>query len=160
MGIRAWLKAARAWGLEQDLLEVLARARVVARGTKAAAAVTDAGLSVWARARTERMDDVAALLLAEPLAGVRVAVQLYGVDAPELLSSLTAAEAEVVAVAVYEWELPPDVGPARRLVEAATSGELDAVTFTSAPAVRNLFVVAEGMGLAQDLRKALNGPVV
>src|SRR5438552_4752143 len=55
MGIRAWLKAARAWGLEQDLLEVLARARVVARGPKAAAAVTDAGLSVWARARTERM---------------------------------------------------------------------------------------------------------
>jgi len=160
IGIRTWMKAARIWDLEQPLLAALSGARIVARGPKAAGAVDEAGLAVWARARSERMEDVAALLLAEPLDGVRVAVQLYGVDAPGLRSSLADAGAEVVTVPVYEWELPADPGPAQALVAAAARADLDAVTFTSAPAVHNLFAIARDMGLADSLRDALNGPVV
>ena len=160
IGVRTWMKAARAWDLEEPLVQALSGALVVARGPKAAAAVAEAGLAVWARARTERMEDVAALLLAEPLAGVRVAVQLYGVDAPDLRSSLADAGAAVVAVPVYEWELPTDPGPARALVAAATRAEIDAVTFTSAPAVHNLFAIARDMGLVDGLRQAFNGPVL
>src|SRR5438105_7433844 len=86
IGIRTWMKAARVWDLEQPLLAALSGARIVARGPKAAGAVDEAGLAVWARARSERMEDVAAVLLAEALDGVRVAVQPYGVDAPALRS--------------------------------------------------------------------------
>jgi uroporphyrinogen-III synthase len=38
--------------------------------------------------------------------------------------------------------------------------EVDAVTFTAAPAVHNLFAMATAEGVADDLRAALNGPVL
>jgi len=159
IGIRAWLETAAAWGIGDRLVASLAPARIVARGPKAAAAVQAGGLEVWERSATEQMDNALALLLAEPLAGKRVAIQEYGMKSPELSEALAAAGAEVVEVPVYRWRRPDDVGPALRLVEAATSGRLDAVTFTSAPAVHNLFDIAAEHGVAHDLRSALNGPV-
>ena len=53
-----------------------------------------------------------------------------------------------------------DPGPASTLIDAACSGDLAAVTFTTAPAVHNLFVLADAEGRADELRDALNGPVV
>ena len=160
IGIRAWFEAVDTWGLGGQLTEALGQALVVARGPKAAAAVQSAGLEVWQRSPTERLPEIVDLLRAEPLAGRRVAVQEYGMESPELTVALTEAGAEVVSVPVYRWRMPEDDGPARRLVEAACSGRLDAVTFTSAPAVHNLFVIADRMGLAEDLRQAFNGNVV
>ncbi len=159
IGIRAWLETAAAWGVGDRLADALAPARIVARGPKAAAAVQAGGLEVWERSATEQMDNVLALLLAEPLAGKRVAVQEYGMKSPELTDALAAAGADVVEVPVYRWRRPDDHGPVLRLVEAATSGRLDAVTFTSAPAVHNLFDIAAEHGAADDLRSALNGGV-
>jgi uroporphyrinogen-III synthase len=37
---------------------------------------------------------------------------------------------------------------------------IDAVTFTSQPAVHHLFRIAEGLGRADGLRAACNGPVL
>jgi uroporphyrinogen-III synthase len=37
---------------------------------------------------------------------------------------------------------------------------VDAVTFTAQPAVHNLFRIAGDLGLRDELRAALNGPVV
>lgn len=156
IGIRAWLETAAAWGLGGRLVDALAPARIVARGPKAAAAVQAGGLEVWERSATEQMDNVLALLLAEPLAGRRVAIQEYGMKSPELSETLAGAGADVVEVPVYRWRRPDDAGPALRLVEAATSGRLDAVTFTSAPAVHNLFDIAAEHGVADDLRTAFN----
>lgn len=81
-------------------------------------------------------------------------------ESPELTAALTEVGADVVSVPVYRWRMPDDDGPARRLVEAACSGKLDAVTFTSAPAVHNLFVIAGRMGAADELRQAFNDNVV
>ncbi len=68
VGMRAWLEAAATWGLKEALVAALAGAKVAARGPKAAAAVQAGGIPVWARAETERMEDLATLLLSEPLA--------------------------------------------------------------------------------------------
>ena len=160
IGIRAWLEAAQTWGVGPQLVAALSGARVVARGPKSAAAVQAAGLEVWKRSPTEQLPEILEILQAEPLDGRRVAVQEYGTESPELTAALVDAGAEVVTVPVYRWRLPDDDGPARRLVEAACSGRLDAVTFTSAPAVRNLFVIAGRAGLADDLRTVFNTTVV
>ncbi|HVE45299.1 MAG TPA: uroporphyrinogen-III synthase [Acidimicrobiales bacterium] len=160
IGIRAWLEAVDTWGLGAQLTAALSTALVVARGPKAAAAVQSAGLEVWQRSPTERLPEIVDLLRAEPLAGKRVAVQEYGMESPELTAALTEVGADVVSVPVYRWRMPDDDGPARRLVEAACSGKLDAVTFTSAPAVHNLFVIAGRMGAADELRHAFNDNVV
>ena len=159
IGMRAWLETAATWGLADDLTEALGRARIVARGPKAVAALQIGGLRVWRHSPTERMEALVDLLLAEPLEGRRVAVQEYGMATPQLDEVLRRAGAHVVSVPVYRWRLPNDFGPARRLAKAACSGEVDAITFTSAPAVHNLFAMAGTPEESDRLRAALNGPV-
>lgn len=160
IGIRAWLETVSAWGLGDRLLAALADTLVIARGPKSAAAAQAGGLQVWARSATERMDALVSVLLAESLSGKSVAVQEYGMPNPDLRVALTDAGASVVEVPVYRWRLPDDPGPARRLIEAALEGRVDAITFTSAPAVHNLFAIADDAGLADDLRRACNDGVV
>ncbi|MGH9130049.1 MAG: uroporphyrinogen-III synthase [Acidimicrobiales bacterium] len=159
IGIRAWLDTAAAWGVGDELVAALGRARIVARGPKSAAALQIAGLPVWQRSPTERMDALVEILLAQPLSGLQVAVQEYGMGSPELIEALHEAGAKVVTVPVYRWCLPADPEPARRLARAACAGQVDAITFTSAPAVHNLFALA-GSPEADQLRVALNGGVV
>jgi uroporphyrinogen-III synthase len=65
----------------------------------------------------------------------------------------------VIRVPVYRWILPDDVVGAQRLIEATIGGRLHAVTFTSAPAVRNFFAIAGRMGRADELRDALASKV-
>ncbi|MEO7837639.1 MAG: uroporphyrinogen-III synthase [Acidimicrobiales bacterium] len=160
VGIRAWLEAAHTWDLGERLAASLAQARIVARGPKAAGAVQSAGLMVWQRSPTERLPEILDILRAEHLAGRRVAVQEFGAESPEITTALAAEGAEVVSVPVYRWRLPEDDGPARRLVEAACARRADAVTFTSAPAVRNLFEIAARTGAGDELRRAFNDSVV
>jgi uroporphyrinogen-III synthase len=119
--------------------------------------VQGAGLDVWRSAANEQMDQLLAHLRSEPLAGARVAVQLYGMPATEIVTALAVAGAEVLEVPVYQWRSPDDPGPALRLVQAAVDGRIHAVTFTAAPAVTNLFALAAGAGIDQRLRHAFNG---
>ncbi|MGH9225904.1 MAG: uroporphyrinogen-III synthase [Acidimicrobiales bacterium] len=160
IGMRAWMEAAAVWGLGEDLVGVLSAARVVARGPKAAAAVQAGGVEVWARSSTEQMGALVDLMLEEPLAGRTVAVQEYGMPNPEPSSALRGAGAAVIEVPVYRWRVPEDPAPVLRLAEAACGGRVDAITFTSAPAVHNLFAIAAEHGLADELRAACNGGVV
>jgi uroporphyrinogen-III synthase len=156
IGIRAWFEATQVWGLGDQLLDALRATRVVARGPKAAGAVQAAGLDVWRSAANEQMDQLLGHLLAEPLDGVCVAVQLYGMPAPEITTALAAAGAQVLEVPVYQWRTPDDPGPALRLAQAAIDGRIHAVTFTAAPAVTNLFALATGAGTDGRLRDAFN----
>jgi len=159
-GMRTWLAAAESWGLRERLVEALAQARVINRGAKAASANGAAGLAEWWRAPNERFEEVVDRVLAEPLAGARVAIQLHAAIEPSATARLQKAGAELIEVDAYRSSLPLDPGPAQRLVEAACTGELAAVTFTTAPAVHNLFTLASQAGRAEHLRDAFNGPVV
>ncbi len=159
IGIRAWLDTAATWGVADDLTAALERSRIVARGPKAAAALQIGGMSVWQRSPTEQMAALIDILLAEPLTGRRVALQEYGMESPELVEVLSAAGATVVPVPVYRWRIPADPEPARRLADAARSGQLDAITFTSAPAVHNLFAMAGTEEETDQLRAAFNSSV-
>ncbi|HEX9530067.1 MAG TPA: uroporphyrinogen-III synthase [Acidimicrobiales bacterium] len=157
VGIRAWLEAAQTWGIADELLAALGAARTVARGPKAANALAQAGLPVHMRAKSERMEEVAELLRSEPAASGRVALQRYGEDSLDAQAVLDARGADVVALSVYQWQLPADTGPARGLVQAACSGEVDVVTFTSAPAVVNLLGIAAEIGARRELLGAFAG---
>ena len=159
-GMRTWLSAAEEWGLRPALLDALRHAKVGNRGAKAASANTAVGLAEWWRAPDERFDEVLERVVDEPLAGSHVVVQIHGMPAPRALARLTEAGADVTVVDGYRASLPSDVGPAAALIDAACRGELAAITFTTAPAVHNLFVLADAHGRADELRAALNGRVV
>jgi len=161
IGMRAWIESAATSGLDGALVDTLAKATLVARGPKAASACLAAGLSVDAQSAAERLDDVAQLLERAGLVrGKRIAVQLDGSGDGEFLQHLERAGAEVIAIRVYRYRAPSDDSAARRLVEAACEGRLHAVTFTSRPAVENLFLIASSMGLGNGLVDAFQSDVL
>jgi len=160
MGMRMWLEAAAAWGQGDALKSALAATRTLARGAKSSVAVRAAGLDLWWRAPQETMDEVVERLQAEPLAASRVAVQLFDPRGHPSTEVLRAAAAELVELPVYRWNLPEDVTAAHQLIDASLRGEVHALTFTSQPAVRHLFRIAEETGQADELRAALNGPLL
>lgn len=158
MGMRLWLGAASSWGLAEALLGSLARARVIARGAKSASAVRSAGLEVWWQAPGERMDDIVAFVAASSASEARLALQLFDPSGHPSTAALAALVGELVEVPVYRWLLPDDPAGARSLITATIQRELAAVTFTSQPAVYQLFQLAGD--LAPQLRNALNSDVL
>src|SRR5438105_3657321 len=72
------------------------------------------------------------------IGGGRVALQLFDPGGHRSTGALDARCRELVEVPVYRWLMPADPGPARRLVEETCAGHLDALTFTSQPAVHHL----------------------
>jgi uroporphyrinogen-III synthase len=142
IGFRGWLEAAEGWGMAEALRSALRGARLIARGPKPCGAIRQAGLSEDWAAPTESCDEILERLLAEGIAGHRIAVQEHGEPQADFVAALRAAGAAVVEVPVYRWVLPADATPVRRLVEQITAGQIDAVTFTSAPAVKAFLHVA------------------
>jgi uroporphyrinogen-III synthase len=142
IGMRGWLEAADGWGLGEPLRAVLARAYLVARGPKARAAVRSAGLQDQWAPEGESFEEVLDHLAGRGISGLTVAIQLHGESQPEYTEALEAAGARVIEVPVYRWAPPTDAAPLHRLVDLVTGRLVDAVTFTSAPAVNALLRAA------------------
>jgi uroporphyrinogen-III synthase len=142
IGFRGWLEAAEGWGLGDALRAALQQARLIARGAKPCGAIRQADLTEDWSAASETAEEILERLLAQGVAGRRIAVQLHGGPESGFVAALRSAGAAVVEIPVYRWTLPPDPAPVRRLVAQLTAGQLDAVTFTSAPAVSALLEIA------------------
>ncbi|AKZ56043.1 hypothetical protein SAM23877_2994 [Streptomyces ambofaciens ATCC 23877] len=160
IGFRGWIEAADGWGLGDALLERLRAVELLARGPKVKGAVRAAGLTEEWSPASESMAEVLDRLLEEGVDGRRIAVQLHGEPLPGFVESLRAGGAEVVGVPVYRWLPPEDLGPVDRLLDAAVSRGVDAVTFTSAPAAASLLSRAEERGLLPELLAAFGHDVL
>jgi len=160
IGFRGWMEAADGWGLADRLLRHLSSARLLARGPKARGAIRAAGLvDAWSPA-SESSSEVLEHLLGQDLAGRRVVVQLHGEPLPDFVQALRAAEAEVVEVPVYRWVLPEDTAPLRRLLDLVSTRRVDAVAFTSAPAVASLLRMAAEDGRDAEVLDAFRSDVL
>lgn len=143
VGFRGWIEAADEAGLLEQLLPGLERAQIVARGPKARGAIQQAGLAADWVAESETAAELEEFLLAEGVAGRRIAVQHHGSGADGLDEAFEAAGAVVVSLTVYRWGPPPDPAVVRRSVVAAAAGEFDAILFTSAPGAHEWLASAE-----------------
>jgi uroporphyrinogen-III synthase len=157
IGFRAWIEAADAAGIAEPLVDVLGRSRIVARGPKARGAIQAAGLTADWVAESETTAEIAELLLDEGVAGLRIAVQHHGAGSDGIDEALTAAGARVDPLVVYRWGPPEDPAAVEASVRAVAAGEIDAVTFTSAPgsaawvaAARDAGVLDAVVGHAND----------
>jgi uroporphyrinogen-III synthase len=142
IGFRGWLEAAEGWGMADTLRATLAEARILARGPKPCGAIRAAGLTEEWAAPTESTDEILERLLAEGISGARIVVQEHGEPQTEFVAALRGAGAAVVEVPVYRWVLPSDPSGVRRMADQIVAGQVDAVTFTSAPAVKAFLEVA------------------
>lgn len=160
MGMTMWFEAAGEWNLGDPLRESLRHSRVVARGAKARSALRRLGFEVAWQAPSENMEEIVEFLTEQGIESARVALQLFDPGGHPSTAALSARCGELVEVPVYRWLLPEDAGPAARLIEAMCAGEVDAVTFTSQPAVHHMFHIAGSLGRSDELRAACNGPVL
>ena len=65
----------------------------------------------------------------------------------------------MTTVTPYRWARPPVRERLPRLIRAVCSRQLDAVTFTSAPAALALLTAADDLGLRADLSDAMRNHV-
>lgn len=164
IGFRGWVEAAHGWDVADDLLEALGSTRILARGPKARGAVRQAGLCEQWSPESESSAEVLDKLLAEGVDGSRIAVQLHGAATEwepdtDICDALIAAGAQVIKVPVYRWELPGDLRRMDQLIGATINGELDAVSFTSAPAVAAMLDRAKALGALDALLVAMRDDV-
>ncbi len=160
IGFRGWMEAAAQWGLAEQLTTMLGGVRILTRGPKAKGAVRGAGLrEEWSPA-SESCAEVLNKLLQEDLRGVRIAVQLHGSSLPEFIAPLRQQGAIVIELSPYRWLPPLDTAPLRRLVNMVVNYQVDAVTFTSAPAALMFLQMAEDESVLPALIQALEKKVM
>jgi uroporphyrinogen-III synthase len=158
-GMRRWCEAADSFGIGEQLLETLSACRMFVRGPKARGAVRAAGLADVGISSDETTATLVDMLLAEGVRGKTVAVQLHGYTDVRQLERLRMSGANVLTVTPYRWVKPDGEDRLPRLIEAVCSGNLDVLTFTSAPAVDAMWSTAHEMGMYRQLIESLKGTV-
>jgi uroporphyrinogen-III synthase len=161
VGTKALFSAADAADLSTDLKELLAACRVVVRGPKPVGELNSRGIRIDVRAAAPfTTETVLAALADEPVAGASILVQRYGEINQALASGLEARGARVQEIATYRWALPADTQPLSRLLDELSHGRVDAVVFTSAVQMHNLYSIAQRAGSAGELANNLNRSIV
>jgi uroporphyrinogen-III synthase len=154
-GMRRWCEAADSFGIGDELLETLGSTRMFVRGPKARGAVRAAGLADVGISSDETTSTLVDMLLTEGVRGKTVAMQLHGYTDVRQIERLRMSGATVLTVTPYRWVKPDGEDKLPRLIEAACSGNLDVLTFTSAPAVDAMWSTAHEMGLYKQLVESL-----
>lgn len=164
-GIRMLVNAAETIYPREQLRAALGRVRVVARGNKPLAALREFGVKpdfVAPRPNTWRevlrvLDDDAST---QPLSGLRIAIQEYGVPCAELLTGLQERGAYVTTIPLYSWSLPNDPAPLQAAARSLVRGEMNVLLLTAGVQARHLFQVAGAMRIEESLRNSLERVVV
>ena len=161
VGTRALFQATDAAGLTDELLRHLRSSTVVVRGPKPIGELNARGVRIDIRASTPFTTEMVLAAISEiPMHGMRVLVQRYGAANQLLRETLQARGANVQEIATYRWALPSDTRPLTELLEALARSSVDAVVFTSAVQIHNLYAVAQESGRAAGLAAQLNRLVI
>jgi uroporphyrinogen-III synthase len=144
-----------------ELTTSLQRAVTVCRGPKPAMALRRQGIPVTVAAGKPYTSETLLADMADmDLRGRGTAVLHYGERNDQLAAGIRALGADLEELCLYEWLLPTDREPLRRLVRKIISGQVDAIAFTAQVQVRHLYAVAEELGAGTELTAALNEKLV
>lgn len=148
-GVECWMGVAAAMGLDVELRDAIARTEVWSRGTKPVGAAIVAGLSV--ANVVEGHEHLLEQLFAVTGGRGRLALVLDGSGTCDGLERLAASGVAAHTIETYHYDAPADLEPALRLVRSTVDGQVDAVTFTSRPAVERFAQLAETDGLLDEV---------
>lgn len=161
VGTRALFSATDSAGLTPQLKELLAASIIVVRGPKPVGELNARGIRIDIRAASPfTTDTVVTALAGIEVRDCSILVQRYGAKNQALAAALEARGATVYEIATYRWALPADTQPLVELLDALRQGRVDAVVFTSAVQMHNLYAVAQQAGNAKHLAGHLNRSVV
>ena len=177
-GIQAIMDESKKINREQ-FLESLRQIPIIARSGKPQQVLSKHGISenVTLPAH-ETVEACFELAIAHNVNAKRVAVIWHGASSGEQVIKLRTAGAQVLEISTYQYSdefdkngtdlleslgykyVEPNARRIFELIDDLVKGDVDAVTFTSPPAVDNLFDIAIGHDHEEDLRKALNNVVI
>jgi uroporphyrinogen-III synthase len=161
VGVTTLIDEAERLARKAELVEALKRVTTVARGPKPTAALSRHGLkpNVVVREPFTTTELIEAL---QPLAisGKRIAVLHYGERNTALVETLAAGGASLQELCLYQWQLPEDPAPLRRLIDRIINREFTAIAFTSQIQARHLFQLAAEAGREAELKTSLNEQIV
>jgi uroporphyrinogen-III synthase len=89
-----------------------------------------------------------------------VALQVHGYTDETQLARVADVADSVLTVTPYRWVRPEAGDRLSRLIEATCAGQVDVLTFTSAPAAAAVLEAASSMGRRDELVSALRGSVM
>lgn len=143
VGTKAMLEVLQTRHSLEQIKSALGRTTVVVRGPKPRGALRDFGLvpTIEVPEPNTWRDILRIFDVEKPVAGLRIAVQEYGVANPELLDGLRERGASVTRVPVYRWTLPDDLEPLQRVLDAIVAGKIDVMLITNAVQVDHLMQV-------------------
>jgi uroporphyrinogen-III synthase len=161
VGTRALFSATDAGNLTDELKQLLAASIVVVRGPKPVGELNARNIRIDMRAESPFTTEmVLAALAGTEVKGFSILVQRYGATNRALAAALEARGATVHEIATYRWALPADTKPLVELLQALGRGSVDAVVFTSAVQMHNLYAIAQKVGSAAQLAGHLNRSIV
>jgi uroporphyrinogen-III synthase len=161
VGARALIAALEVRWAAADIIAALSKTVLACRGPKPVAVLKELGLRPTVTApEPNTWRDLLLALEAIDLSQRRVWVQEYGRPHPELVSGLVSRGAYVQSAAVYAWQLPEDLGPLERGIEAICNGNAEAIVFTSAQQIEHMLEVSQRMQLREALMSALQSRVL
>lgn len=159
-GLNGWLDAADSAGTGEQLREKFGKAAILVRGAKGRGAVRGHGWSDSGIANAETTESLVDLALTHELSGKTVVLQQHGNPDPAQVKRLEDAGATVIEGRPHRWEQPLEPALVEELIQKTIAGEIDAITFTAAPAVEALFARARERGSYEELVSALKNTVI
>ena len=177
-GVYSLMSTARNLGIEKELIQTLQQVTVVARSLKPKEALATHAVKTEIIPKDNTSAGIAQLLRGLGVAGKRVFIIWHGSYSTELKTELEAEGAYVFESSTYIYStdlkengseilktmgykyIPPEETKVLKLIEDISNAHIDAITFTSPPAARELFKIASQHGLNESLRASLNTGVI
>jgi uroporphyrinogen-III synthase len=162
VGTNLLIRAALKHRPRAEVLARLATVTLVCRGPKPSAALKPFGLrpAVTVPEPNTWRELVATLDAELSVHGKRVYVQEYGTRNEALMEALAERGALITCLKLYNCVLPDDTGPLKAASLKIVRGQAQIALFTTGLQIDHLLSVAQEIGLAPAVRRALNNELV
>jgi uroporphyrinogen-III synthase len=177
-GVYSLMSAAKKLQREESLIEALNHTIVVARSLKPKISLSNFGIKTDIVPDENTADGIAKLLKRRSIKGKKIGILWHGSYFPGLRNEISAAGANVFEFSTYTYSLDlkesgakileemgfkyisPNQEKVIQLIDAINNGLIHAITFTSPPAARDLFKIAEDHKKKDALLLSLNNNVI
>jgi len=145
-----------------DYKEALRNTKIIARGPKPVAALKEIEITpdITIKEPNTWKDIVSTIDETSGIKGLNIYIQEYGVSNTEFIEALSGRGANVKTVSIYKWGLPDNTQPLKEAINSITNGGEDLVLFTSSQQIVNMFDIADGEGLKEDLYNSFGNTVI
>jgi uroporphyrinogen-III synthase len=178
LSVYSLIATAKNWGLEKKIIDFLNQVVVIARSSKPKEALAKHGIKTDIVPVDNTTEGIVKLLENHSVMNKKVAIIWPGSYSTILKDHLVKAGATVFEYSNYSYSIdineigpnllekmgfnyvPTDEGKVVQLIKDVNSGRINVITFTSPPAVHDLFYLAVVKKMKQSLQISLNKYVV